>query len=215
MLSTLGRLDEAAGDRKGVPNWLSTHPGAARAREEIEPTVERAQGGPHRISCTNRDGVAARRRRRHLRRQPRAGHHARQHRSSIRRCDSGSTFRTSGRSPTARSRSSRRRRTPTSSCCSQVVTEAAGTDGRDVGVAPRCRRGIPRGVSGDRTTINGLDAFVGVYQGQIEGLGEVRAARHTSRTAATSTWLPASSRLPASSSVDGTFYDRDPIVSTV
>ena len=25
-LSTLGRLDEAAGDRRGVPNWLSTHP---------------------------------------------------------------------------------------------------------------------------------------------------------------------------------------------
>ena len=26
MLSTLGRLDEASGDRKGVPNFLSTHP---------------------------------------------------------------------------------------------------------------------------------------------------------------------------------------------
>jgi predicted Zn-dependent protease len=30
-----------------------------------------------------------------------------------------------------------------------------------------------RNVSGDRTTINGLEAFVGVYQGTIEGLGEV------------------------------------------
>lgn len=27
--------------------------------------------------------------------------------------------------------------------------------------------------SGDRATINGLDAFLGVYQGQIEGLGEL------------------------------------------
>lgn len=26
MLSTLGRLDEAAGDTRGVPNWLATHP---------------------------------------------------------------------------------------------------------------------------------------------------------------------------------------------
>jgi len=32
-----------------------------------------------------------------------------------------------------------------------------------------------RAVSGDRTTINGLDAFVGVYQGTVEGLGEVRS----------------------------------------
>jgi predicted Zn-dependent protease len=28
-------------------------------------------------------------------------------------------------------------------------------------------------VSGERATINGLDAFVGTYQGTIEGLGEV------------------------------------------
>jgi predicted Zn-dependent protease len=30
-----------------------------------------------------------------------------------------------------------------------------------------------RPISGTRTTINGLDAFVGVYQGQLEGLGNV------------------------------------------
>jgi predicted Zn-dependent protease len=30
-----------------------------------------------------------------------------------------------------------------------------------------------RVVSGSRTTINGLDAFVGMYQGQLEGLGNV------------------------------------------
>jgi predicted Zn-dependent protease len=30
-----------------------------------------------------------------------------------------------------------------------------------------------RPVQGGRTTINGLDAFVGVYQGQMEGLGAV------------------------------------------
>ena len=30
-----------------------------------------------------------------------------------------------------------------------------------------------RAASGSRTTINGLDAFVGVYQGQLEGLGNV------------------------------------------
>jgi predicted Zn-dependent protease len=30
-----------------------------------------------------------------------------------------------------------------------------------------------RAVEGERTTINGLEAYVGVYQGQIEGLGAV------------------------------------------
>ena len=34
--------------------------------------------------------------------------------------------------------------------------------------APASRR-----CTGERTTINGLEAYVGVYEGQIEGLGEV------------------------------------------
>src|SRR6185436_19400089 len=38
MLSTLGRLDEAAGDRKGVPNFLSTHPEPLARVTEIRPT---------------------------------------------------------------------------------------------------------------------------------------------------------------------------------
>ena len=39
MLATLGRLDEAAGDRKGVPNWLSTHPDPLTRVSEIAATV--------------------------------------------------------------------------------------------------------------------------------------------------------------------------------
>jgi predicted Zn-dependent protease len=54
----------------------------------------------------------------------------------------------------------------------QGVTKPAGQTARDVALAHMEAAGF-RSVSGDRTTINGLDAFVGVYQGQIEGLGDV------------------------------------------
>ena len=60
MLSTLGRIDEAAGDRKGVPNWLSTHPQpedrAARAAE----TVKKVRTGSEAPWVVDRDGYLAR-----------------------------------------------------------------------------------------------------------------------------------------------------------
>src|SRR4030095_14298827 len=40
MLRTLGRLDEADGSRRGVPNWLSTHPAPAERVEKIQSMVE-------------------------------------------------------------------------------------------------------------------------------------------------------------------------------
>ena len=50
MLNTLARLDEAAGSRKGVPNWLSTHPAPADRVREVQATVAQAaatiQGKP-------------------------------------------------------------------------------------------------------------------------------------------------------------------------
>ena len=42
MLNTLARLDEAAGSRKGVPNWLSTHPAPADRVREVQATVAQA-----------------------------------------------------------------------------------------------------------------------------------------------------------------------------
>src|SRR5690606_34242250 len=42
---TLGRLDEAAGERKGVPNWLSTHPEPLSRIGEIRPLVEQLRAG--------------------------------------------------------------------------------------------------------------------------------------------------------------------------
>jgi predicted Zn-dependent protease len=45
MLATLGRLDEAAGDRKGVPNWLSTHPDPLQRVQDIQPAVQKLKSG--------------------------------------------------------------------------------------------------------------------------------------------------------------------------
>ncbi len=39
MLNTLSRLDEASGSRKGVPNWLSTHPEPAARVQVIQPVI--------------------------------------------------------------------------------------------------------------------------------------------------------------------------------
>src|SRR5688572_26316227 len=44
MLRTLGRLDEADGSRRGIPNWLATHPTPAARVERIQAVVEKT---PH------------------------------------------------------------------------------------------------------------------------------------------------------------------------
>src|SRR5688572_14642753 len=55
-LSTLGRLDEAAGARRGVPNWLSTHPDPLARVKDIQPVVDQLKAsGPSFV--TNRDAL--------------------------------------------------------------------------------------------------------------------------------------------------------------
>lgn len=43
MLQTLARLDEASGSRRGVPNWLSTHPAPADRVAEVQEYVKTAE----------------------------------------------------------------------------------------------------------------------------------------------------------------------------
>jgi predicted Zn-dependent protease len=170
MLSTLGRLDEAAGERKGVPNWLSTHPDPLSRVGEIQPAVQQLTAGRTDLR-TDRDAL--------LRRvdglifgdNPEQG---------IAR---GSTF----LHPPLRFRLDFPAQWEIANSPQQVVAKAPGADifmllqlvtmpqGRtvqDVALNSMQDAGF-RTVQGERTTINGLDAFVGLYQGAIQDLGEV------------------------------------------
>jgi predicted Zn-dependent protease len=54
----------------------------------------------------------------------------------------------------------------------QLVSKPQGTTAQEVAAASMSGAGFKQ-LEGDRTTINGLEAHVGLYQGQIEGLGQV------------------------------------------
>jgi predicted Zn-dependent protease len=170
MLSTLGRLDEAAGDRKGVPNWLSTHPDPLARVSEIEPTVAKLKAGKTDFAI-NRDALERRIDGLIFGDNPEQG------------ITRGSTF----LHPPLRFRIDFPSKWEIANSPQQVVakqpdadvfmllqavSKPQGQNVRDVALGHMQAAGF-RNVSGDRTTINGLDAFVGVYEGKIEGLGDV------------------------------------------
>ena len=170
MLSTLGLLDEAAGDRKGVPNWLSTHPEPLTRVAEIEPMVTQLKAGRSDYR-TNRDVLERRIDGVIFGDNPEQG------------VTRGTTF----LHPPLRFRIDFPPKWQVANSPQQVVAKAPDADVfmllqhvskpqgqtvRDVALAQMQAAGF-RSVTGESTTINGLDAFVGVYQGQIEGLGEV------------------------------------------
>jgi len=171
-LSTLGRLDEAAGDRRGVPNWLSTHPDPLSRVNDIQPTVQqlKAAGGSF---STNREAFVQRIDGIVYGDNPEQG---------IAR---GSAF----LHPVLRFRIDFPERWEIANSPQQVVAKAPGADvfmilqlveqprGRDIQeIAQNSMNSAGfRSVRGERTTINGLDAFVGLYQGQIQDMGQVTA----------------------------------------
>jgi predicted Zn-dependent protease len=171
-LSTLGRLDEAAGDRRGVPNWLSTHPDPLSRVKDIQPTVAelKAKGASF---ATNRDALW-------------------QRIDGIVYGDSPEQGMVRGSAfvhPVMRFRIDFPDKWEVSNSPQQVVAKAPGADvfmvlqgvqkpqGRniqEIALNDMSNAGF-RSVNGARTTINGLEACVGVYQGQMEGLGAVTA----------------------------------------
>jgi predicted Zn-dependent protease len=170
MLSTLGLLDEANGDRKGIPNWLSTHPEPLARVAEIKSTVSELKTGTSNLA-TNRDALERRIDGVIYGDNPDQG------------VTRGSTF----LHPPLRFRIDFPPKWEIANSPQQVVAKAPDADVfmllqvvtkpqgetvSDVALSHMQAAGFRR-VSGDRTTMNGLDAFVGVYQGQIEGLGEV------------------------------------------
>ena len=172
MLNTLGRLAEASGERKGVPNFLSTHPEPLARVAEVEAAVQQAKVGRTNLT-TDREGL-------------------------LRRVDGlifgdnpehGITRGSAFLHPPLRFRLDFPSGWQIANSPQQVVAKAPGADVfivlqlveqplqqggniETVAVTNMQRAGF-RAVDGTRTTINGLPAFVGVYEGQIEGMGVV------------------------------------------
>ena len=169
-LSTLGRLDEASGSRRGVPNWLSTHPDPLDRVEDIQPLVQELTAGrtDFRVArdafMQRIDGVL-------YGDNPEQGivrGRAFLHpvlRFGIEFPDGwdvvNSPQQVSAKAPDA-----------DVYMVLQLVAQPQGANLQQIAVNGMGNAGF-RAVEGAATTINGLDAFVGVYQGQMEGLGSV------------------------------------------
>ena len=167
-LATLARMRE--GSEKGIPNWLSTHPDPASRVNEVQAIVQKAAAGRTDF-IVERDG--------YLRRIDGMIFGDNPEQGIVR----GNAF----LHPPLRFRIDYPRGWEIQNSPQQVVAKAPNADvyillqliqkpqGRniqDVALASMQQAGFVAR-DGQRTTINGLDAFVGVYQGQLEGLGTV------------------------------------------
>jgi predicted Zn-dependent protease len=171
MLTTLGRLDEAT-DNKGVPNWLSTHPAPENRVERVQAAVQQASNESAARAGTDRneylgkvDGLVY-------------GDNP----------DQGVVRGTSFLHPKLRLAADFPEGWDVSNSQSQVVAKQPGanvfiilqTVNRPAGrtIEETALRAMEnagfRAVAGGPATINGLDAFVGTYEGSLQGVGRVR-----------------------------------------
>jgi predicted Zn-dependent protease len=170
MLTTLGRLSEAAGDRKGVPNFLSTHPEPLARVAQIQPEVQKAKAGrsgfvSDRAALLRQvDGVI-------FGDNPEQGvvrGTAFLHPPLRFRLDFPSGWEVANSPQQVVSKA------PNADVYEilQMVPQPQGSTVQDIGVASMQKAGFQL-VRGERTQLGGLDAHVGEYQGQIEGFGAV------------------------------------------
>jgi predicted Zn-dependent protease len=170
MLATLGRIDEASGQTKGLPNWLETHPEPLARVKEIQPQVQQLSAGRTDF-VRNQDALF------------RAidgliyGDNP----------DQGIVRGTAFIHPPLRFRMDFPRGWDIQNSPEQVVAKAPGADvymlleqvqmPRGSGIDNIARTSMQnagfRIESGSRQQVNGLDAFIGLYQGSLEGLGNV------------------------------------------
>ncbi|MCA1650765.1 MAG: M48 family metalloprotease [Acidobacteria bacterium] len=170
MLTTLSRLDEASGSRKGVPNWLSTHPAPADRVQKVRAAVQQASASMTARTETDRseylrriDGIV-------FGDSPSEG--------IVR----GNTF----LHPDLRLALTFPQGWEVQNTKTQVVAKAperenymllqlvpnASGSVEQIARTTMANSGF-RQLNGERAEINGLDAYVGTYQGQMQGLGNV------------------------------------------
>lgn len=173
MLSTLARIEEAS-DRRGMPNWLSTHPDPVDRVERVRASIEQANAaaGSRRLQ-TDRDA--------YLRRI-----------EGVIFGDDPSEGVVRGRlflHPVLQFAVEFPEGWEVANSPTQVVASRPGSGDTAMvlqlvdqplgSVADTARTGMRRAgfreIEGGRTRINGLDAYVGVYAGSVEGMGRVVA----------------------------------------
>jgi predicted Zn-dependent protease len=170
MLTTLERLDEASGSRKGVPNWLSTHPSPADRVQKVQAAIERAAVPVGTSGRTDESDFQ-----RHL--------------DGIVYGDSPSEGIVRGNTflhPDLRLALTFPQGWEVQNTQTQVLAKAPERNdfmllqlvqNPSGSVEQIARGGMAsagfRQLSGEPTTINGMDAYVGTYQGNVEGLGNV------------------------------------------
>lgn len=172
MLRTLARLDEASGSRRGVPNWLSTHPAPADRVEQVHTYIAQsgipaatsgASGGDDPAFLRRVDGLV-------FGDSPRQG--------IVR----GNTFlHPDLRLSIAFPQGWEIRNSPDQVMAKppdrdefmilQLVPNPSGSL-EQVARATMANAGFQQ-VNGARAQVNGLDAYVGTYQGRLQGLGNV------------------------------------------
>ena len=170
-LGTLARIDETA-DRRGVPNWLSTHPMPADRVQKVQETVTKLENTPGGPQTVGRDVF--------LRRidglvfgdNPREG--------VVR----GSTFlhpdlRFAVQFPSGWEVSNGKTQVAGAepgggaAVIVELVEQPKG-NGVDQIAANNMRAAGFKQLEGGRRSINGLDAYVGTYEGKVQQLGQVR-----------------------------------------
>ncbi len=170
MLNTLARLDEASGSRKGVPNWLSTHPAPADRVQEIQPVITQAAAKVPGEPVVDRpkylgaiDGII-------YGDSPSEGIvRGNQFLHPVLRL--GITFPQGWDIQNTKTQVVAKAPEQEQYMLLQLVQNPQGS------IEQVARNGMAnsgwRHVGGQRTEINGLDAYVGTYQGNMEGLGNV------------------------------------------
>jgi predicted Zn-dependent protease len=163
MLNTLARLDEADGSRRGVPNWALTHPPAADRVTRVQDVVSKAPAGARTTNAAEFD--------RHL--------------DGVVFGDSPEkglvrdnefvhpVLRFAVRFPegweVANSESQVTARQSETSNVAMLLELVNGTAPvQQLGPDQMAKAGWTE-ISGDRTSINGLDAYVGTYEGVTQG----------------------------------------------
>ena len=172
MLTTLARLDDASGSRKGVPNWLSTHPAPADRVQKVHAAIQQAAAMPvgtagrtvDRAEFLNRiDGIV-------FGDSPSEGV-VRGNAFLHRDLRLALTFPQGWEIQNTKTQVLAKAPERDNFMLLQLVQNPQGSL-EQVARAGMANAGF-RQLDGGGAEINGLDAYVGTYQGAVEGLGNV------------------------------------------